>query len=652
MDLAAPVTTLSGVGPVVGKKLAKLGISSLFNLLYHLPFRYEDRTQISQISQVQPGETVTIIGQVNSIKNDFTKSRRFIQKALVSDHSGSIDVVWFNQTYLTRNLKVGEPVALYGKVDFFGTKKTLVSPDYELMTNGQKLIHMGRIVPIYPETAGISSKWLRAKIFPILSRLDNLFPFDIQSLKNIHFPESLDQTAPARRRLAHDELLLLQLTSLLHRESWNKTKLSHIFSVPYPQIRRFIANLPFSLTPSQNKTVDEILTDLSTPNPMNRLLEGDVGSGKTVVAAIAAYAAHLNNFQTLLLAPTQILYQQHFTTLSSLFTPFGINVDLVTASRNTIKPSSHIIVGTHALLNKQYKSAGLIIIDEQHRFGVAQRALAASKGESPHILTMTATPIPRTIALTLYGDLDLSVLSDLPSGRIPVKTWLVPESKRTSAYEWTKLQISNLKSQIFIVCPFIEESETLKSVKAATAELDKLRPIFSSFKLGLLHGKLKAKEKEDIISRFRAGELDILVSTPVVEVGIDIPNATIMIIEAAERFGLAQLHQLRGRVGRSSRQSYCFLFSNSDNQAARLKALETHHSGLNLAEIDLKLRGPGQVYGTAQHGLPQFKAATYEDLDLIHMAKAEAEKILPILNNYPLLRSLLQPDKIKLVQPN
>ena len=303
-------------------------------------------------------------------------------------------------------------------------------------------------------------------------------------------------------------------------------------------------------------------------------------------------------------------------------------------------------MGTHALLNKQFKSVGLIIIDEQHRFALAQRALAASKGESPHILTMTATPIPRTIALSLYGDLDLSVLTDLPSGRIPVKTWVVPELKRFAAYDWIKSQ----KTQAFIVCPFIDESETLKSVKAASVEFTKLAQIFSGSKLGLLHGKLKAKEKEGVVNKFRAGELDILVSPPVVEVGIDIPAATIMLIEAAERFGLAQLHQLRGRVGRSDQQSYCLLFSNSDT--ARLKAMETHHSGLELSEIDLKLRGPGDIYGTSQHGLPQFKVASYQDFDLINEVKSEAAKILPDLSKYPLLRSLLRESKIDTVQPN
>jgi len=521
MDLASPVTSLPGVGPIMAKKLSKLGLSSIFDLLYHLPFRYEDRSQISSLFTVQPGETVTIIGKIESIKNEFTRSRKLIQKAVVSDDSGPIDIVWFNQTFLTRTLRVGDIIGLHGKVDFFGPKKSIISPDYEQTTNNPALIHMGRIVPIYPETAGVSSKWLRAKIFPLLGHLDNIPPFDPNSLRHIHFPESLDQVAPAHRRLAFDELFLLQLTSLIHKQSWHQIKLTHPFHIDQAKILQFVSSLPFTLTPSQNQSLKEILADLSLPHPMNRLLEGDVGSGKTVVATIAAYSTHLNGFQTLILAPTQILASQHYITLKSLFEPLGINVDIITSSHKAIQQASHVIVGTHALLNKSFNRIGLVVIDEQHRFGVTQRTLAASKGESPHILTMTATPIPRTVALSLYGDLDLSVLTDPPQGRLKVKTWVVPETKRAAAYEWIKSLITDRQSQAFIVCPFIEESESVKSVKAATVEFKKLKETFAKNRLGLLHGKLKAKEKDEVINKFRAGELDILVTTPVVEVGLD-----------------------------------------------------------------------------------------------------------------------------------
>jgi len=670
MDLTSPVTRLSQVGENTAGKLKKLGISTLFDLLYHLPFRYEDRTLVSPVSRLQPGETVTVIGTIDQLKNEYTKGRKFIQSGQFSDTSGTIHITWFNQPFLTRTLKSGTPVALYGKVDLFKNQPSLISPDYELPTPNHELIHMARLVPVYPETAGISSKWLRARIFSLLKSLDipEIFPAPgflpwMQALWQVHFPSDQALAQAARRRLAFDELFLLQLTSLRRRLSWKQVRLFHRFRVDQKQVLGFISSLPFSLTPSQSQAIREILSDLSSPHPMNRLLEGDVGSGKTVVAAVAALVAHLNGFQSLLLAPTQILAQQHFQTLETLFGPYGISIGLITgASKFKIGREAglqrnpnlqfKILVGTHALLTEKVPPdrVGLVVIDEQHRFGVLQRGKASALGISPHILTMTATPIPRTIALTLYGDLDLSLLTDQPSGRLPVKTWVVPETKRADAYNWIKSQITGSNSQAFIICPFIESSETLTSVKAAAAEFTKLEKIFPRLKLGLLHGKLKSRQKDEVISRFRAGDYQILVSTPIVEVGIDIPSATIMLIEAAERFGLAQLHQLRGRVGRSHRQSYCLLFASSPT--ARLKAMEQHFSGLKLAEIDLQLRGPGQIYGTAQHGLPQFKVASFEDLDLIEKAKPSAAQILPRLDQYPLLRDLVKEDKIDLIQPN
>ncbi len=649
MKLTDPVTNISGVGTIMAKKLAKLEIYNIFDLLYHLPFRYEDRRLVSLAAHVQVGETLTVIGRITRVTNLFTKNGKRLQTATITDDSGTLPVIWFNQTYLARVFKEGDTVSLYGKVDFFNRKPTLISPEYDFTTQA-------KIIPVYPETAGLSSKWLRAKILSILDQTHKVSPFaplDAQGLslcawpiaiKNIHFPKSLDQIPPARQRLAFDELFLLQTRALAHRKQWQSTHLSHPFTVDQEKVLQFISSLPFALTPSQNHAVKDILSDLSETHPMNRLLEGDVGSGKTVVAAIAAYVAHLNGFQTLLLAPTQILASQHFQTLTTL----GLKTGLVTANSKLSTEHlalSTVLVGTHALLSNKLKltKVGLVVIDEQHRFGVAQRALAAAKGNSPHILTMTATPIPRTVALTLYGDLDLSILDSVP-GRIPIKTWVVPESKRAAAYSWIGQQLKTNGQQAFIVCPFIEESETLATVKSTKAEFEKLKEIFTSFKLGLLHGKLKAKDKEQIIAKFRAGEYDILVSTPVVEVGIDIPSATIMVIEGAGRFGLAQLHQLRGRVGRSDVQSYCLLFS--DTPSPRLKALETHHSGFELAEIDLQLRGSGNIYGTSQHGIPNFKIARYGDFTLIPAARAAAEKIVPYLDKYPLLRDLFKTDKI------
>ena len=634
MKLTDPITTLSGVGTILAAKLAKLEIITIFDLLYHLPFRYEDRRIITAARSVQPGETVTVVGYISTVKNVFTKNGKRLQQATFTDSSGTLPVIWFNQTFLSRVFADGDPVTLYGKADFFSRKITLISPQYEKGTTAPGLI------PIYPETAGLSSKWLRGKIITLINSLPDISPLHLNSLQLVHAPDSPEIVGPAKKNLAFDELFLLQLSALKHKQDWQATKLTHPFVVDQEKVLQFINALPFSLTVSQNQSLKDILADLSKTHPMNRLLEGDVGSGKTVVAAIASYVAHLNGFQTLLLAPTQILAHQHYQTLSAL----GLKTGLITGATKNYEPITNnyaVIVGTHALLSDKLKldKVGLVVIDEQHRFGVAQRALAASKGQSPHALTMTATPIPRTVALTLYGDLDLSILDSVP-GRIPIKTWVVPETKREAAYVWIKKQ----HTQTFIVCPFIEESETLTSVKSAKAEFEKLQKIFLGFKLGLLHGKLKAKEKDEVISKFREGKLDILVSTPVVEVGIDIPNATIMVIEGAERFGLAQLHQLRGRVGRSQVQSYCLLFA--DTLSERLKAMETHHSGFELAEIDLRLRGSGNIYGTSQHGLPNFKIATYEDFTLIPEAKKQAEILLPDLSKYPLLKELVEKDKI------
>jgi ATP-dependent DNA helicase RecG len=395
-------------------------------------------------------------------------------------------------------------------------------------------------------------------------------------------------------------------------------------------------------------------------------LEGDVGSGKTVVAALAIYIAWLNGTQSTLMAPTEILANQHYQTLKQLLEPFGIKISLLTGKQKTPKKDSQatadLIVGTHALIYQkaQFQKLGLVVIDEQHRFGVAQRGELIKKaslptGITPHILTMTATPIPRTITLTLYGDLSLSVLDELPPGRQKIKTWLVPPQKRQAAYDWVRQQVKNFGGQVFIICPFIEPSETLQSVKAAKVEFENLaQKVFPDLKLGLLHGRMKNKEKNDVMDKFRKGELDILVSTPVVEVGVDIPRATIMLIEGAERFGLAQLHQLRGRVGRSNKESYCLLFTEilNDKSLQRLKALEKINEGIKLAELDLTLRGPGEIYGTAQHGFFDLKIASFTDKDLIEKTKTAAQEILPQINNYPLLQAKLKKDKIELIEAN
>jgi ATP-dependent DNA helicase RecG len=459
------------------------------------------------------------------------------------------------------------------------------------------------------------------------------------AIRSVHFPTTLDEADKGKKRLAFDELLRIQLNSLLKKKKWEKNKASFQLKIKNAETSKFLKKLPFKLTASQNDVVKDILDDLGKNEPMNRLLEGDVGSGKTVVAAIAAFACFLNERQTVFMVPTQILAEQHFKTLKQMLSPFKVRISLVTSSG--IKKDlgrSDIFVGTHALIHKKldFANVALIVIDEQHKFGVKQRASLIKRSGNklvvPHILTMTATPIPRTIALTFYGDLDLSTLTELPKGRKPIKTWTVPPQKRQSAYKWVGEQIDTQHTQVFVIVPLIEESEkeTMKQVKAATSEYKAIKKIFPDLSIGLLHGKLKAKDKNKVINSFKKGSIDILVSTPVVEVGIDVPNATIMLIEAAERFGLAQLHQLRGRIGRGEKKSYCLLFAETKSQKvqARLNALKKTMSGFELAELDLKLRGPGEIFGTKQHGYPELRIASWQDAELIKITKNLAGQVL------------------------
>lgn len=675
MDLQTPIKEAGSIYKKYASRLEKLGIKHLYDFLYHVPFRYEDYSIISRIGHIQAGEIVTIQGIVVDIKNEYTKSRKRLQKAKVADESGTIDVIWFNQPYLINAIRKGDQISLSGQIDWYLHKLVMQSPAFEVTrsatnnyTNFRETIHTGRLVPVYPETRGISSKWLRRQIYKIIQdhkqKLLEYLPDSIiknndlmvlnDSIEQIHFPKILEYAGRARKRLSFDELFLMQLTALQKKSEWQKTLKGYSFYITKykNQIEQFWEKLPFTLTRAQKRAVSEIFYDLHSAHPMNRLLEGEVGSGKTVVSAIAMYLAYLNGFQSVLMAPTEILAQQHYNTIYNLLSPFGVRIGLATGSKKSIKYQvvsskyTDILVGTHAVLSKniQFDNLGLVVIDEQQRFGVEQRAIIRQKGKNPHLLTMTATPIPRTVALTLYGDLDLSYLDEMPKGRKSVKTWLVPQEKRNSAYQWIEDQIKITQGQAFIICPFIEESESMQTVKAATKEFEHLKKVFISRSLGLLHGRLKAKEKNNVLTQFKDKKIDILLATPVVEVGIDVPNATIIFIEAADRFGLAQLHQLRGRVGRGDKQSYCLLFTESKGESTkeRLKAMETMHVGAELAELDLKLRGPGDLYGTMQHGQQTLKIASFSDFALIEKTKKEAEKIFPDLNKYPLLLEKLK----------
>lgn len=654
MDLQTKIPQVSRIYKIYASKLAKLGINKIEDFLYHVPFRYDDYSLISKISNVQPGETVTIKGKVVAINNIYTRKFK-IQEAKVTDETGEIKITWFNQPYITKYLKEGDEVSLSGKVELYKGKNILQSPEFEVMTD-KKTIHTGRLVPVYSETRGVSSKWLRRQVFKILNEnLDEITDFlpeeiliknNLENLKDAflksHYPEKIEDADRGKNRLSFDELFLLRLSSLIKKREWEEKFQQKPLNVTKYQdkIDNFIKKLPFELTASQKKAIEEIFNDLGSTKPMNRLLQGEVGSGKTVVAAVAMYLNFLNGYKSILMAPTEILANQHYKTITKFLKPYKISVELVTGSSKSRKDAD-IFIGTHALLHKKEdtKNLKLIVIDEQQRFGVGQRSIVRKKGDNPNLLTMTATPIPRTVTLVMYGNLDLSFLSDMPKGRRKVKTWLVPVYKRENAYKWISEKISQ-GDQAFIICPFIDESETMQTVKAATKEFERLRSeVFPDLKIGILHGKLKSKEKQEVFDKFKKKDIDILVATPVVEVGIDFPNASIILIEEAERFGLAQLHQLRGRVGRGDKQSYCLLFTQSTNPQTldRLKAMERLNNGAELAELDLKLRGPGQLFGTMQHGIPNLKVASFSNTKLLELTKKEAERIFPRLLKYPKL---------------
>jgi ATP-dependent DNA helicase RecG len=679
MDPNLPIQHLPGIGKQHTSKLHKLGINTLYDIIHHYPFRYDDFSKIHKIEEAIQGEVITIQGVVWQIKNVRTRTGKFLTNAQISDDSGILDVIWFNQPYLTKNIKPGSPISLSGKIDKEGPRPKLISPTYEILKSSMlqqandQTTHTGRLVSIYPETEGITSKWLRSIIktfLPIFKNTtEDYLPLNIiqnqklmpvgEALQNIHFPKNFDEVKEARKRLAFDELFLTQLLSQIRRTQWHKTRNAPQIKTNNVTLSKFKNALPFKLTDAQNKAVSELLNDLSGKVPTNRLLEGDVGSGKTVVAAIGCLMAFSNNLDSLIAAPTEILTFQHYKSLTEMLKPFGIKVGIWTSSK---KEAGDVVCGTHALLSsfETKKQVGFVVVDEQHRFGVAQRAqlfMTHSKNLTPHLLTMTATPIPRTLALTLYGDLDLSILNEMPVGRQKIATFVVPNNKRVACYKFIEKEIAK-KHQAFIVTPFVEPSETMTSVKSATTEFEKLKNIFpKEIKLGLLHGRLKSKDKEQIINNFKSGKIDILVATPVVEVGIDVAGATIIVIESAERFGLAQLHQLRGRVGRSNKKSYCFLFTDSKDERSqkRLKSMEKIYVGFELAEIDLKMRGSGQLFGLKQSGFESFKIADLSDILLVSAAQKEAKDLIKIdadLKSHPQILEKINTLSDQLSEPN
>jgi ATP-dependent DNA helicase RecG len=553
--------------------------------------------------------------------------------------------------WIVRNLTVGTLVSLSGKLGFWGKKRAMMFPQYEIYSG--ETIHTGRLVPIYPETAGITSKWLRSLVARALTLVeieDFIAEHNFEYLKlkeavhTIHQAKTKEEFDKAHRRLSFNEFLMLQIENNLKKLSFRQNAKAHALGVHSAQLEQFFAGLPFQLTGAQEHAIDDLLGDIKKKTPANRLLEGDVGSGKTVVAAAGIFASFVNAKKSALMAPTQILAQQHFITLRELLSPFKLRTALVTSEGVTAElGSADVVVGTHALLFQHdfVKDAAFLVIDEQHRFGVAQRAKITqlARGErAPHTLTMTATPIPRTIALTIYGDLDLSTLDELPAGRQKISTWVVPPKKREAAEKWIESQVSGHGAQVFVVCPLIEESEAegFSQVKAVTKEYERLQKVFRHLSLALLHGRMKASEKNKVIDDFKNRKYDILVSTPVIEVGIDIPRATIMVIEAAERFGLASLYQLRGRVGRGQKKSYCLLFTESRSAKVRdrLQAVAKAKTGKELAELDLELRGPGELLGVRQSGASELKIAKWNDYELIIASRDFAEKVVANQKKY------------------
>lgn len=683
MNLNTKLDQIYGIGPNIYKKLQKLGLSRVEDMLFYYPFRYDDYSKIKNISELQDGETATVKGKIIHINNKRAKTRKMnITEAILEDKTDQIQIVWFNQPFIIKNLSIGDEIFVSGTIKKSLLGFSFVSPTYEKVQ--ASTTHTARIVPIYPSTEKLTQKQIRyiiKKCIPASYLLEDALPKNIideekfieldEAIRQIHFPENYKILENAKYRLSFDEIFTLLCISKKIRNE-NKKQNAYEIEFKEKEIQKFVSSLPFELTSDQKKSAWQILQDIQKNIPMNRLLEGDVGSGKTIVSLMAAYNVILNKYQASLMVPTQILAKQHFENITKYLEKEDISIALLTnkdrkiyngkkqiatipskkvLTEKIIKAEIDFVIGTHSIIQKdiKFKKLGLIIVDEQHRFGVKQRHELMEKSKSkksPHFLSMTATPIPRSLALTIYGDLDISRITQKPIGRKEIITKLVEPKNRTKAYEFIYNQI-DLGRQIFVVCPLINESDKL-GVKSVMTEYEKLNnEIFPNIEIAYLHGKMKENEKKKVLDNFRDNKTKILVSTSVIEVGIDYPNANIMMIEGADRFGLASLHQFRGRVGRGKYQSFCFLFTDNTNPLTkrRLDILTSTNDGFKLAEYDLKFRGSGDVYGEKQSGfMTNIKLADLSDFELIKKAQKWTNTIFSKdnnLDNYPQLKEKL-----------
>ncbi len=657
--LDAPLTVLPGIGPRNAKRLEALGLRTLGDMLYYFPRRYDDYTQLKPIKDLWYGEQVTVIGQVRDIiTRPIRGGKASLTEIIIHDGTAALRLSFFNQPWMANRYTVHDAIVVSGKVEQYLGRLVMNNPDIEPVET--RHLHTHRIVPVYPLTANVSQKWLREKIASVVQfwapRVSDPVPESVrqgaalpplsEALLQIHLPDSHESLQAARRRLAFDEIFYLQLGVLRQKQDWQSAAAA-AFAVDDDWLAARLDSLPFTLTGAQQRVLDEIRADLSAGRPMNRLIQGDVGSGKTVVAALAAAIVTTQGAQAAVMAPTAILAEQHYENFTRLLAGESAEallhpreIRLLVGStpaaerRETLAALEQgevkILIGTHALIEEpvRFQNLQLAVIDEQHRFGVAQRAALRQKGVHPHLLVMTATPIPRSLALTLYGDLDLSIIDEMPAGRQPVKTYVLTPAERERAYTLIRGQLAAGR-QAFIVYPLIEESEKSNLPAAVEAHKRLQAEVFPNYKVGLLHGRMKADEKEAVMQQFRDGEFQVLVSTTVIEVGVDVPNATVMLIEGANRFGLAQLHQLRGRVGRGGGEAYCLLIPEHENAAEneRLQAMAETNDGFLLAEYDLKQRGPGEFLGTRQAGFSTLRMANLSDVALIEVARQQAESL-------------------------